>query len=124
MHAVDGDGTVVRVVNGVVAHVRVAHGAYHMEVNAVPADPAHLPRAPHLDILDARGERLALRAVDDRRLAPRMQHDVRPVPIELRDLVALHDNVPAEERHVAPEVHRVALGKVARLAQVIVKYRC
>jgi hypothetical protein len=64
--AVDGDGAVERVVDRVLAHVRVLDGADHVEVDRVAADAPHLPRVAHLDVLDARGERLALRAVEDR----------------------------------------------------------
>ena len=63
----DGDCAVVSVTDHIVPHVRVAHGADHVEVNAVSAKPAELPHTPHLNVLDTRGERLALRAVDNRR---------------------------------------------------------
>ena len=77
----DGDCAAVSVTDHIVPHIGVAHGADHVEVNAVSAKPAELPHASHLNVFDACGERLALRAVDNRRLAPRVQHDMTPVPV-------------------------------------------
>ena len=48
MDAVDDHGAVVRVVDRIAAHVRVAHGADHVEVDRVPTQPEALARVAHL----------------------------------------------------------------------------
>ena len=54
VNAMDGDCAVVRVVDRVPAHVRILDGAYHMKVDRVPSQSAHLARVAHLDVLNAR----------------------------------------------------------------------
>eukprot|EP00964_Phaeocystis_antarctica_P083607 scaffold52597_cov60-Phaeocystis_antarctica.AAC.2 len=58
VHAVDGDGTVVRVVDRYRAHVGVAHGADGVEVDRVAPQPEALSHVATLDVLEAASEAL------------------------------------------------------------------
>ena len=119
--AVDGNRTVERVVDGVATNVTVPNGADHVEVDAVAADAAHLPGVAHFDVLNPRGERLALRAVANAQvlLVPRVEHDVATVLVELRHRVALDDDVTGEDGDVGAHLDRVATCEVFGLPQML-----
>ena len=93
VNTVDDHRAVVRVVDRIVLDVRVSHGANHVEVDRVAAQPAHLASVSHLDILNARSEAFATRAVDDGLMGARVEHDVSAVPVKLRHRVALDDDI-------------------------------
>ena len=94
----DRDRTIVGVVDRVLAHVRVAHRANHVEVDRVAAETTKLAGVSHLYVLNPCSERFTLRSIGDRVVPPAVQHDVRAVLVQLGRVITLHDYVAAEQR--------------------------
>ena len=113
--AMDGDAAIVRVVHRVGVTVGVAHVANHVEVDRVAAEAEGLAGVPHLDVLDASGERLVPLGV---------HHDVRAILVELREgRRALHHHVAREQADVRAKLDRVAAGETAGRPEVRVQQR-
>ena len=53
VHTVNSHGTVVRLMNGIVAHVRLVHGANHVEMDGVSSELEGLTDVSELDVLNA-----------------------------------------------------------------------
>lgn len=67
VNSVDGDSTVVRLVDGIVAHVGLVHSSNHVEMDWISSQ---------LEGLTDIGELTVLNATDDRFIARRVQHNV------------------------------------------------
>ena len=116
--AVDRDRAVVRVVDGVSAHVGIPDGADHVEVDWIPSHASKLAGIAHLNVLDSGDERLAVRAIGNALVRARVQHDVHAVLVKLRHCIALEDHVARKDGHVGPKVNRFAAVELKGLAEV------
>ena len=119
----DRNCAIVRVVDGVLAHVGVLDGANHVEMDRVPSHATHLAGIAHLDVLDSCYERLALGAICDALVRARVQHDVHAVLVELRHIIARDDDVARKDGHVGTKRNGVAAVEVLDLAEVTIHER-
>ena len=116
--AMDRDRAVVRVVDGVLAHIRIFDGADHVEVDRIPSHASKLAGIAHFNVLDSCDERLTARAIGNALVRARVQHDVHTMLVELRHRVSLKDHVARKDGHVGPKVNRFAAVELKGLAEV------